>query len=130
MNQNLIIMTKNLLFSGIVGTIVYFLLGWLVYEYLFPDLATGDESTLGILLGCLFYTFIYAVIFTRWANIATFKTGFYAGLTLGILYALSWYSFVFSGYFNLVDFVKEILISGFMTAIMAGTVGFVNGKTN
>ena len=68
--------------------------------------------------------------FTQWANIATFKTGFYAGLTLGILYALSWYSFVYSGYFNLVDFIKEILIGGFMTAIMAGTVGFVNGKTN
>jgi hypothetical protein len=101
-----------------------------VYGFLFPDLASGDESPLGILLGCLFYTFIYAVIFTRWANITTFKTGFYAGLTLGILYALSWYSFVYSGYFNLVDFIKEILIGGFMTAIMAGTVGFVNGKTN
>lgn len=130
MNQNLIIMTKNLLFSGIVGTIVYYLLGWLVYGFLFPDLASGEESPLGILLGCLFYTFIYAVIFTRWANIATFKTGFYAGLTLGILYALSWYSFVYNGHFDLVHFIKEILIGGFMTAIMAGTVGFVNGKTN
>ena len=55
-------MTKNLLFSGIAGTIVYYLLGWLVYGFLFPDLASGDESPLGILLGCLFYTFIYAVI--------------------------------------------------------------------
>ena len=45
MNQNLIIMTKNLLFSGIAGTIVYFLLGWLFYGILFPDLVNEGEST-------------------------------------------------------------------------------------
>lgn len=69
-------MTKNLLFSGIAGTIVYFLLGWLVYGILFPDLVSEGESTslLYIFLGCLFYAFIYAVIFTRWANITNFKT--------------------------------------------------------
>ena len=75
MNQNLIIMTKNLLFSGMAGTIVYFLLGWLFYGILFPDLVNEGESTslLYIFLGCLFYSFIYAVIFTRWANITNLK---------------------------------------------------------
>ena len=123
-------MTKNLLFSGIAGAIVYYLLGWLVYGILFPDLTTGEESPLGILLGCLFYAFIFAVIFTRWANIATFKIGFYAGFTLGMLYALSWYFFAYNGYFNLIDFIKEIVIGSFITALLGGTVGFVNGKTN
>jgi hypothetical protein len=49
-------MTKNLLFSGIAGTIVYFLLGWLVYRILFPDLVSEGESTslLYIFLVCLF----------------------------------------------------------------------------
>ena len=99
MNQNLIIMTKNLLFSGIAGTIVYFLLGWLFYGILFPDLVNEGESTslLYIFLGCLFYAFIYAVIFTRWANITNFKTGFNAGLVLGLLYALSWHFFMQHG---------------------------------
>lgn len=122
-------MTKNLLFSGIAGTIVYYLLGWLVYGFLFPELATGDESPLGIFLGCLFYSFIYAVIFTRWASIATFKTGFYAAFTLGLLYALCWYSFAFNGHYEVMDFIREILIGSLMTAFMGGTVGFVNGKT-
>ena len=122
-------MTKNLLFSGIAGTIIYYLLGWLVYDFLFPDLAAGKESLLGIFLGCLFYSFIYAVIFTRWASITTFKTGFYAAFTLGLLYALSWYCFAFEGHFKAVDFIREILIGSLMTAFMGGTVAFVNGKT-
>ena len=68
-------MTKNLLFQEFWHhrlLLIRMVSVWI----LFPDLASGDESPLGILLGCLFYTFIYAVIFTRWANIATFKTGF------------------------------------------------------
>ena len=49
-------MTKNLLFSGIAGTIIYFLLGWLVYRILFPDLVSEGESNslLYIFLVCLF----------------------------------------------------------------------------
>jgi len=53
-NQNLIIMSKSLLYSGVIGTIVYYLLGWLVYGIIFPDLAGGEENPIFILLGCLF----------------------------------------------------------------------------
>ena len=53
-------MIKKLIFSGIAGAIVYFLLGWLVYGILFLDLVSEGESTslLYIFLGCLFYAFI------------------------------------------------------------------------
>ena len=46
-------MNKNVLISGIAGTIVYYLLGWLVYDIFCPQMSTGDESMLGIFLGCL-----------------------------------------------------------------------------
>lgn len=123
-------MIKNLFLSGFAGTVVYYLLGWLVYGFLFPDLTSGDESPLGILFGCLFYTFIFAVIFTRWANMTDFKTGFYAGLTLGVLYSLSWYFFAYDGHFDWTDLIKQILIGGLMTPFMAGTVSFVNGRVS
>ena len=121
-------MNKNVFISGIGGTIVYYLLGWFVYGFLFPEMTTGDESPLGIFLGCLFYVFIYAVIFVRWANITDFKSGFMAGLVLGLLYALSWQSFAYEGYFEMNDFIKEVLIGALTSAIGAGAVGFISGK--
>jgi len=35
-------MTKKILLSGIVGTIVYYLLGWLVYGFILPEKSTGE----------------------------------------------------------------------------------------
>ena len=121
-------MNKNVLISGIAGTIVYYLLGWLVYDILFPQMSTGDESMLGIFLGCLCYMFIYALIFVRWAHITTFKTGVTTGFVLGLLYALSWQSFAYTGHFEFSSFIREILIGSLMTAAGAGTVAFVHGK--
>ena len=121
-------MNKNVLISGIAGTIVYYLLGWLVYGYLFPEMTTGEESPLGIFLGCLFYMFIYAVIFVRWAHVTNFKAGFSAGLILGLLYALSWHSFSISGDVDYVNVIKDILIGSLMTSIGAGIIGYVHGK--
>ena len=121
-------MNKNVLISGIAGTIVYYLLGWLVYDILFPQMSTGDESMLGIFLGCLCYMFIYALIFVRWAHITTFKTGVTTGFVLGLLYALSWQAFTYTGHLDVSNFIHEILIGSIMTAFGAGTVAFFHGK--
>ena len=121
-------MNKNVLISGIAGTIVYYLLGWLVYDILFPKMSTGDESMLGIFLGCLCYMFIYALIFVRWAHITTFKTGVTTGFVLGLLYALSWQAFTYTGHLDVSNFIHEILIGAIMTAFGTGTVAFVHGK--
>ena len=121
-------MNKNVLISGIAGTIVYYLLGWLVYDILFPQMSTGDESMLGIFLGCLCYMFIYALIFVRWVHITTFKTGVTTGFVLGLLYALSWQAFTYTGHLDVSNFIHEILIGSIMTAFGAGTVAFAHGK--
>ena len=121
-------MNKNVLISGIAGTTVYYLLGWLVYDILFPQMSSGDESMLGIFLGCLCYMFIYALIFVRWAHITTFKTGVTIGFVLGLLFALSWQAFTYTGHLDVSYFIHEILIGSIMTAFGAGTVAFVHGK--
>lgn len=125
-------MNKSLLFSGVVGTIVYYLLGWLVYGVIFPDLAGGEQNPLFILLGCLFYVFIFAVLFTRWTSISKFSAGFNAGLILGVLYAVSFYFFKISegGSFDIQPFLKEIVIGGLMTGITSGAIALVIGKTS
>jgi hypothetical protein len=88
-------MTKKILLSGIVGTIVYYLLGWLAYGLFLPEKSTGEEeSMLFIFLGCLFYAFLIAYVFCKLAQLTSFKTGFTAGLVMGILYAMVWYFFM------------------------------------
>jgi len=125
-------MNKSLLYSGVVGTIVYYLLGWLVYGVIFPDLAGGEENSLFILLGCLFYAFIFAVMLNRWTSISKFSSGFNAGLILGVLYAVSFYFFKISegGSFDIQPFLKEIVIGGLMTVITSGAIALVIGKTS
>lgn len=129
MNQNLIIMNKNLIYSGIVGTLVYFLLGWIVYDILFPDILNGPEPSMAwIFLGCLVYAFFYATILVHWGKVKSLKTGFNAGLVLGVLSSISFYCFEASGNFDFVPFLREILIGGFTTAIMTASIGYINGK--
>ena len=120
-------MTKKILLSGIVGTIVYYLLGWLVYGLILPEKSTGEESMLFIFLGCLFYAFLIAYVFCKLAQLTSFKTGLTAGLVMGILYAMVWYFFM-NWEFKPMALIEEIIIGGLMTAVLGGAVAYVNGK--
>lgn len=120
-------MTKKILLSGIVGTIVYYLLGWLVYGFILPEKSTGEESMLFIFLGCLFYAFLIAYVFCKLAQLTSFKTGFTAGLVMGILYAMVWYFFM-NWEFKPMAIIEEIIVGGLMTAVLGGAVAYVNGK--
>jgi len=72
--------------------------------------------------------FYFCCYFYRWANITTFSTGLKAGAVLGLLYALSWYFFMFTGTFDLMYFLKEMAINIVMSALTPGVVDIVNGK--
>ena len=120
-------MTKKILLSGIVGTIVYYLLGWLVYGFILPEKSTGEESMLFIFLGCLFYAFLIAYVFCKLAQLTSFKTGLTEGLVMGILYAMVWYFFM-NWEFKPMAIIEEIIIGGLMTAVLGGAVAYVNGK--
>ena len=80
--------TKNRLLATLVGFVVFFLLGWLVYGMLLMDFyannagsATGvmraeDEMIWwALILGNLFQTYLLVYIFGNWANITTFSDG-------------------------------------------------------
>lgn len=122
-------MTKNFLLSGFIGSLFYFLLGWLVYGILLKENTTGEESLFFIYLGYLFFAFIFSFIFTKLSIISKFKTGFSAGLVIGLFYVLSWYFFM-NMEFDLIEFLKELFIGTLMAALVAGVVAFVNGKIN
>ena len=123
-------MNKNVLISGIAGTIVYYLLGWLVYGYLFPRNDHGEESPLRNFIR-LFILHVYLRSnFCPLGTCNNFKTGFILA-ALGIALRLELAFFCYTGDFDLVviDVIKDVLVAPLMSAIGAGTIGFVHGKT-
>lgn len=133
MNQNLYIMnTKSFILSGIAGTVVSILLGFLFYGLLFTDLhPDGSEPyMLFIILGCLFYAFAFALIYNRWANISTFNLGAKAGFLIGLLWTLSMNFFMYSSDSSLdSNFLLLVAIDAVSAAIMGGVIALVIGKT-
>ena len=124
--------TKSFLMSGIAGTFVCFLLGWLFYGILFPDVypQNDEECMLFIFLGCLFYAFTFALIFNRWAQISTFSSGIKAGFLLGLLWSLSMSFFMYASKESIdSNFLILIAIDAVSAAIMGGVIAVVIGKT-
>jgi hypothetical protein len=124
--------TKSFLMSGIAGTFVCFLLGWLFYGILFPDVypQNDEECMLFIFLGCLFYAFTFALIFNRWAQISTFSSGIKAGFLLGLLWSLSMSFFMYASKESIdSNFLILIAIDAVSAAIMGGVIALVIGKT-
>ena len=121
--------TKSFLLSGIVGAIVYFLLGWLFYGVLFTELhANNPEPCMWMIaLGCLFMALLIALIYNRWANISTFSTGLKAGFIIGLLYSLSMCFFWFSSKCISTDFFITIAIETISLAIVGGAIGAASG---
>ena len=120
--------TKSFLLSGIVGAIVYFLLGWLFYGVLFTELhGDSDPCMWMIALGCLFMALLIALIFNRWANISTFSTGLKAGFVIGLLYSLSMNFFMYASKEIDTDFFIIMAIETISLAIAGGAIGAASG---
>ena len=123
--------TTNFLASGVVGGIVNFLLGWVFYGMLFPDLypTEGEENMLFVALGCLSYGLFMAYIFTGVANITAAKEGFKVGAIFGFFYALTMNFFMYSG---MEPNYQNMAIDTVITLVMGGITGLVialvNGK--
>ena len=128
-------MNKSFLLSTLTGTITYFLLGWLFYGILFPDLYPPYEqcqtSLVFIFLGGLFYVSIFSLVYKRWATISTFGTGALTGLVLGFLYSVSMNFYMFSSKtLDIEHFVTDVFAATISAAVMGGVAGLTIGKSS
>ncbi len=126
--------TKNFLVSGIVGGIVYYLLGWLFYGILlknfFPQPEMTSNTMIFILLGCLTYGLFIAYLYTKWAQISTAATGASAGAVIGLFIGL------FFNFFSLAMMPEatyeiaalDTVVTIVSTAIIGAIIGAINGK--
>ena len=126
--------TKNFLVSGLVGGIVAFFLGWLIWGILFADFFPQPEessnSMIMIALGSLSYGLLISYIFVKWAQISTAATGAKGGAVLGLLLAL---------YFDFFQLAMnpdvtyqmvglDVVLCIVFGAVIGAVIGAVNGK--
>lgn len=134
--------TNRMLIAGIVGGIVYFLLGFLFYGVLLAKFFAANEGTAqgvmketptwwALILGNLFTGLLLALIFERWAGIKTFATGAQAGALIGGLMALG-FDFTLLGTSNISTVtatIVDIIVVTVMSAIVGGVIGVVLGRS-
>ena len=129
--------------AALLGTISYFIIGWLVFEGLLGKYMAahttklvgfqkeGEDASLWLLLlSCMAYALLLAVLFERWAQVSTFKDGLLLGALIGILVAimtdLYWYS-TSHFYDSLLPVAADVLAAGLTVGAMGGLIGWCLG---
>ena len=136
--------TKNFFIGGIVGGIVFFLLGWLFYGTLLagyfhehPGTATGVEKPMdqmiwwALILGNIMSGFLLAYVFSK-SGVATMVSGLITGGVLGFLMSVS-YDLIMFATTNITSkhsMVADIATFTVMSAIAGAVVGAVMGMGN
>ena len=133
--------TKKFLIGGLVGGIVYFMLGYLFYGILFADFfhnhagtATGVERAMdqfvwwALILGNILSGCLLSYVFIK-SKVNSFGPGLITGGAIGLLTS-SAYDFVMYGTTNLgttTGLVGDIAVYTVMSAITGAIVGMVLG---
>jgi hypothetical protein len=130
--------------AALVGTIVYFGIGWLVFEGLLGKYMSAnttqivgfkkseeESSMLMLIVSCAAYALLLAVVMGNWTQVNTFKEGAILGATVGILVAAMtnsyWYST--SHFFNgFAPLLVDIAAAGMTVGIMGGVIAWVLGN--
>lgn len=133
-------MNTKVIIAAIVGSVVSFLLGWLVYGTLLMDLMTANTTVYAglmkeppvlwaIFLSGLVWAILIAYIFDRWANTRTFMQGFTNGMIINFPFLLSmylgYYAFMnlYSAKWMCIDIIIGTLFWGIVSGAIAMTLG-------
>ena len=126
---------KNFIVGGIVGGIVDFLMGWLVWGILLKDTfpkpeGAGAENMLFIFLGCMAFGFLISYVFSHGEGISNYMAGIKMALGIALFMTLC-NTFFRNMYTDTID-VKlmaiDIVASLVLASVVGACVAFVNGK--
>lgn len=134
---------KQFSIGTLVGAVVLFMLGFLVYAVLLTSFfeanvgsATGvaraDDSMImpGLFLGNVAVAALITYIYLQWAQISTFMTGFKGGLIIGFLMALGYNLVMYSttNIMNLTSALVDAVVYAIMIGITGGVIGLILGR--
>jgi len=133
-------MNTKIILAAIAGSILYFLLGWLIYGFLLMDFfvenTTYYEGLMYEMPNLLLYflanlslSYLIAFIFQKWAGIKTISRGFSAGFLIGIFLSI----FIDLMYYASMDLytptavVVDIIANSVIIALVGGCIGWILG---
>lgn len=132
---------KKLLTGGIVGGILYFFLGWLIYGILLADFmqthpgtvsgierAPDDMQYLYLAIGNLAMGFLLAYIFVK-GNVNSMGSGFITGGIVGALVSIGvdCVMYATTNIASKTAMAADVAAMTIMTAVVGGIVGMVMG---
>jgi len=133
--------TNKILLGGIVGSVLFFLLGWVIYGILLKDFMasnynqsvyrpTEDTILWAMIASNLGWGFILSFVL-NWANVTNALSGAKLAAIIGFLLAVS----VDLGFYamttmitNLTAVLVDIIVYIVMSGIIGATVGWINGS--
>jgi len=124
---------KSIAVTTIVGSVVYFLLGWVFYGMIFTDIYPQSEAgpnLLFIYLGGLVYSKLVSIAITWWANATSIGSGLQIGAIIGVLVGVSMNFFMFSAQpeCNWNQFITDSAITTVMSALVGAVIAMLHGK--
>lgn len=133
-------MNTKIILSAIVGSIFYFLLGWLIYGFLLMDFfAENTKQYEGLMyempnlllyfLANLSLSYLLAFIFQKWAGIKTISRGFSAGFLIGLFLSISidLMNYASMDLYTPTLLVVDIIANSVIIALVGGSIGWILG---
>lgn len=131
---------KKLVVGGIVGGILFFFLGWLLYGMLLMDFMNNNPGVVSgysketpdflyLAIGNLLSGFMMAYIFIK-ANINTLMGGLIMAAVVGLLMAASYDCMIYAttNLYSKKMMLADVLASTAMSAVAGAVVGLLMGK--
>ena len=126
---------KNFIIGGIVGGIVDFLLGWVVYGMLLKDTfpkpeGAGAENMLFIFLGCMSFGFLISWVFSQGEGVSNVMSGVKIAIGIALFMGLCTHFFM-NMYAETIDcklMAIDIVASFVLASGVGAAVAMVNGK--
>ena len=131
-------MNVRVLVAAVVGAIVMFFLGWLIFGIALNSWIHANTihyaglmkepmpDMLPLALSNLAFAWLYAYIFDQWAGIKTFVGGLIGGITIAVPLSLA-IDLQYLAFFNLYKTISVIFVDLAGVAVMNGIAGGVMG---
>lgn len=137
-------MVKKLLITTLIGTLVYFFVGWLVFDFILGSYTdahttqlegmkkTGADFGLNwVIVSCAAYALLLSVLVIFFINLKQTSRGFALGAIVGILVAVMadtyWYG-TSNFYSNFTVVLLDIAGAGLSVGVLGYSVTLVNKK--
>ena len=133
---------QKFLVSGIVGGIVSFFGGYLVYGLVMMDFFSKNTGTAtnvmkapadmvwwAMISGSICFGLLMSYIFNKWANINSLRAGASAGFVISLIMTAGYDLMMYgnTNISNLTGTIGDIICGGVMGALTGAAVGMMNG---